>query len=217
MSPSSLPAPSAGTQQRYREHHAARSRYGFSFGEASRAAVFDRWLGSGKTVLDAGCRDGTLTRHYARNNRVVGCDIDDMALVRGRREFDLRVVNSDLAVGLPFRSEQFDAVVLGEVLEHLPDSDATVLEIRRVLKPGGLFIGSVPNAFRLKNRLLFFAGRDFDTDPTHLHRFSPVTLSRTLRKAGFGRISLAFCESRWLALSGRLFGNTMLWCAHREG
>jgi SAM-dependent methyltransferase len=47
---------------------------------------------------------------------------------------------------MPFTNEQFDIVVMSEVLEHLENQvlDATLGEIRRVMKPGGKFIGTVP-------------------------------------------------------------------------
>ncbi|HYP67635.1 MAG TPA: class I SAM-dependent methyltransferase, partial [Thiobacillaceae bacterium] len=47
---------------------------------------------------------------------------------------------------MPFPDRQFDAVVMSEVLEHLTDDilRATFVEVRRVLKPGGRFIGTVP-------------------------------------------------------------------------
>jgi SAM-dependent methyltransferase len=90
-----------------------------------------------------------------------------------------------------------------------------IQEVRRVLKPGGLFVGSVPNGYRLKNRLTFLAGGRFDSDPTHLHLFSPDDLRRLLADAGFADVQLTFRESRFLRLHPRLFGNTMLWRARR--
>lgn len=200
---------------RYREHHAEGRRYGFSFGERARADRFGTWIGRGRRVLDAGCRDGTLMRHYADGNVVVGCDIDDRALRLCREHHRLPVVNVDLMQGLPFANASFDAVVLGEVLEHVVDPRFVLGELRRVLNPGGVFVGSVPNALRLRNRLMFLAGRSFETDPTHLHFYAPAGIERLLREGGFVEVEFAFRESRLLSLSPRLFGNTMLWKAVR--
>ena len=52
-----------------------------------------------------------------------------------------------------------------------------------MLRPGGFFLGSVPNAYRLRNRLVFLLGRPPETDPTHLHMFSPDAIRALL--AGF--------------------------------
>jgi SAM-dependent methyltransferase len=206
----------AGTRERYRSHHVEGSRYGFSFGESSRSALFAEWIGRGKVVLDAGCRDGTLLRHYSAGNRVMGCDIDDEALRRCRANVGAPVVHADLLCGLPFAAASVDAVVLGEVLEHLVTPEAVTRDVFRVLRPGGTFVGSVPNGYRLRNRLVFLAGRRFDPDPTHLHLFSPGDLVAMLQAAGFLEIRVEFRESRWLSLSPRLFGNTMLWRAVRK-
>ena len=206
---------STRAQARYQEHHRDRARYGFSFGEQQRAAQFTQWLGPQKRLLDAGCRDGTLLRHYAARHRAVGCDIDAIALGRVQAAGIAPVVHVDLSQGLPFEDGAFDAVILGEVLEHLPDTMPVLSEISRVLRAGGLFLGSVPNAFRLRNRLLFASGRPFDPDPTHVHWFSPRSLRPLLTRAGFEGIEFVFLESRYLRLSPRLFGNTMLWKAHR--
>lgn len=206
----------SNTRRRYQEHHEAGGRYGFSFGEAARAKVFVDWLGSGRRVLDAGCRDGTLMRHYAKSNRVIGCDIDDNALRLSRRHLAIPVAACDLMTGLPFADAVFDAVVLGEVLEHVPAPAFVLGEVRRVLRPGGLFVGSVPNAYRLKNRVRFLLGRPFDSDPTHLRFFSPESLRAALQEAGFGEIDILFLESRYLWLRPSLFGNTMLWRATRR-
>lgn len=208
---------STQTKLRYQEHHATGNRYGFSFGEVARSKHFLRWLDGADAILDAGCRDGTLLRHIARKHRVVGCDIDHAALRLGRCNHGLSVVNCDLTCGLPFASGSFDAVILGEVLEHLPVPSAALEEIYRVLRGGGRFIGSVPNAFRLKNRLNFLAGRAFDHDPTHLQFFSPGKLRALLEHSRFENVAFDYLESRFLRLSPALFGNTMLWRATKAG
>jgi SAM-dependent methyltransferase len=210
-------APTRWTSKaRYRDHHVDGRRYGFSFGERARGNVFGEWLGNGRRILDAGCRDGTLLRHYLAGHTVVGCDIDDRALRLCREQHGVPVVNVDLMQGLPFSDRCFDGVVLGEVLEHVPDPRYVLVELHRILRSGGIFVGSVPNALRLRNRLAFLAGRSFETDPTHLHFYSPADITALLEAAGFGQVQLAFRESRLLPLSPRLFGNTMLWRAVRE-
>ncbi len=48
---------------------------------------------------------------------------------------------------LPFADNSFDKVICAEVLEHIPNYQAMLLEVRRVLKPGGIFAASVPRFF----------------------------------------------------------------------
>ena len=67
-------------------------------------------------------------------------------------------------------------VVAGETLEHMPYPPLFLGEVRRVLTAGGLFVGSVPNAYRYRNRLRVLSGKPIDTDPTHLQFFSLASL-----------------------------------------
>ena len=205
-------------ERRYAEHHERGGRYGFVFGGEARVQPLVRWVGSGRRVLDLGCRDGSLTRHVvAAGNQVVGVDVDRAALQRCQAALGIPTCWADLSEGLPTIGDaEFDVVVLAEVLEHLPDPALVIAEAARVLRPGGLFVGSVPNAFRLKNRLRFLAGRDFETDPTHLQHFSASRL-HDLLAARFATVELVFAVSRFIALSARLFGHCILWRAVKEG
>ena len=82
----------------------------------------------------------------------------------------------------PFREAAFSLVVAGEVFEHVPFPQDFVAEAARVLTAGGRIAGSVPNAFRLKNRVMFASGRWFEIDPTHLRQFSPSMLRGMLEQ-----------------------------------
>ena len=184
-------------------------------GSESRAPWISTRLGTGKYVLDIGCRDGTLTNKYAASNTVVGVDIDAEALRLAKANYGFETHQINLNNGsLPFPDSSFDAVIAGEVLEHLQFPDTAVIDIHRVLKPAVTFIGSVPNAFRLRNRLDFLLGREFEKDPTHLHHFSPAGLKRLL--AGFRDVELDFLESRYRWFSKRLMATQMMFAAQKS-
>ena len=197
----------------YRHHHETRRSPDFVFGGEDRAAIFRRWVGTGKRVLDLGCRYGALTRAYAAENEVVGMDVDREALAAAAT-LGIETRHGDVTEPLPFGDASFDVVVCGELLEHLPWPERTVAEARRVLKPGGFFVGSVPNAYRLKNRLVFLSGRPPETDPTHLHMFSPDAIRALL--ADFDGPELRWVSGRLVPLSARLFGNVMLFRARKR-
>lgn len=89
----------------------------------------------------------------------------------------------------------FDAVVCGEVLEHLPVTAApgAIAFFRRVLRPGGLLIVTTPNLHGLRYRLRHAIGADFLHDPVphptmgmgHVTLYSARLLSDLAAQAGF--------------------------------
>jgi SAM-dependent methyltransferase len=198
--------------ERYREHYRARPPQ-FVFGGEERAALFREAVGGpGLRVLDLGCRNGALTRAYLRGNEVVGVDVEAEALAEAAA-LGIETHLADVEQRLDFAEESFDVVVAGELVEHVRDPGALVAEARRVLRPGGVFVASVPNFYRLKNRLAFLAGRPLDHDPTHLHVFAPRDLETLMR--GWHDVRLHFVSSRFLRLSPRLFANIVVFSARK--
>jgi SAM-dependent methyltransferase len=199
-------------RERYEQHHRSRTE-DFVFGGDERAGSFARLIGGpGKRVLDVGCRYGALTRAYLDGNDVVGIDVDRDALARAA-ELGIETHWADAEEPLPFTDASFDVAVAGELIEHLREPERLVAEIRRVLCPHGTFVGSVPNFFRLRNRLAMLFGRPLDHDPTHLQIFAPRDVERLL--ADFDDVQLHFVASRFLRLSPRLFGNLIVFSARK--
>ena len=166
----------------------------------------------GKRVLDLGCRSGALTKHFLNGNEVVGLDVDRLALEKAAA-LGIEPVQANVEEPLPFEDASFDAVVAGELLEHLQFPDALVGEIRRVLRPGGVIVGSVPNAFRIQSRLRFLRGHLPEDDPTHLHMFSPGALRELL--AGFEEVQLSFVGGRYRRLHARMLARDLVFSARK--
>jgi SAM-dependent methyltransferase len=141
-------------------------------------------------------------------------DIDLSALGRANRERRLSPVACDLWASLPFADGSFDLVLAGEVLEHMPFPDTLLEEISRVLTPDGVLVGSVPNAFRLKNRLRFLFGRPFEDDPTHLRHFSPTSLEALLGQF-FEEVTVRPCVGRLVRIATRLTANDLAFRVRR--
>jgi len=120
-------------------------------------------------------------------------------------------VQANVEEPLPFEDGSFDAVVAGELFEHLQFPDALVAEIGRVLRPGGVLAGSVPNAFRVQSRLRFLRGEPPEDDPTHLRMFSPAALRQLLSR--FERVELRFVGGRYARLNARLFARDLVFSA----
>ena len=198
---------------RYEEHHRERRDDGDFVFVPERIPVFVAAIGQGKRVLDLGCRSGALTRHFLDGNSVVGLDVDAAALEKAQA-LGIEPVQADVEEPLPFADESFDAVVVGELLEHLQFPDALVAEARRVLRSGGVLVGSVPNAFRVQSRLRFLRGKPPEDDPTHLRMFSPSAMSRLL--ADFADVRLDFVGGRYTRLNARLFARDLVFRATKR-
>jgi SAM-dependent methyltransferase len=181
------PIPSLG--ERYAAHNRARGR-GFVYGGADRTGEIARATGdiADGVILDLGCRDGSLARALVLpRGRTVGVDIDHEALAAATDA--VLACRGDLWRGFPFADDAFALV----------------------LRPGGRVVGSVPNAFRLKNRIAFARGRWFEADPTHLRQFSPSSLEALLRGAGFGSITVRPCVGRYARTWPRMLANDLVW------
>jgi SAM-dependent methyltransferase len=114
----------------------------------------ERWCRD-RDVLDLACGTGYGTRHLASVARtVVGADVDAASIDYARNRYasaNVEFVVAD-AASLPFDARSFDTVCSFETLEHLPDRDAYLAEVVRVLRPEGTFIVSTPNAARTTDR-----------------------------------------------------------------
>jgi SAM-dependent methyltransferase len=196
--------------ERYEEHHRARRAEGDFVFVPERIPFFLEAIGRGKRVLDLGCRSGALTRHFLEGNSVVGLDVDAAALEKARA-LGIEPVQANVEEPLPFEDASFDAVVAGELLEHLQFPDALVAEAGRVLRREGVFVGSVPNAFRIQSRLRFLRGKPPEDDPTHLRMFSPHEVRALL--SGFDDVQLDFVGGRYARLSGRLLARDLVFRA----
>jgi len=111
---------------------------GVSYGDGK---TKDHWVDPGDLVpsghgllLDLGCGGGTTKKKFeAKGYRWIGLDIVN--------ETDPTVVGD--AHRLPFQNESFAVIYSSQVFEHLPEPHRAVEEVARVLKPGGVFCGSV--------------------------------------------------------------------------
>ena len=180
--------------KRYAEHNRVERGAGFVFAGPERIELFRRYVGGpGRDVLDLGCRDGALTQAYAGGNAIVGVDADREALAEAQK------------LGIQTR--------WGELLEHLRDPRRVVSEVLRVLRSGGTFVGSVPNAYRLKNRLRFLTGHKPENDPTHLQMFAPADIRAFLD--GFEDVHLHLIAGRLVPLHARLFANDIVFSGRK--
>jgi SAM-dependent methyltransferase len=138
-------------------------------------------------MLDAGC--GTGLNLSSMPSGSVGLDINprNLALIRGRLP-DRTAVEGDIE-DMPFADAAFETVLCTEVLEHVPYPERALAEVRRVLRPGGLLLGSVPSR-SLIWRLRFLSSTCPGDEPFH-NEYQPPDVRAMLGAFDIQRIWLS--------------------------
>lgn len=121
------------------------------------AEIVSRY-GEGREILEIGCGTGLVLERLAGfARRAQGIDLSPGMLERAR-ERGLDVAEGD-ATNLPFDDESFDVVCSFKVLAHVPDLGAALLEMARVLRPGGHAVFDLYNSRSLRAVIKRVAGR----------------------------------------------------------
>lgn len=143
----------------------------------------------GERVLDLGCGAGRFVAALRdAGAEAIGVEIAPAALERARANApgaDLRLLEPDGSIPLGHGSA--DLVWCSEVLEHVADGSHLLQEARRVLRPGGRLLVTVPYHGRVKAAAIALARFDahFDPQGQHLRFFTRSSLRGSLLAAGF--------------------------------
>ena len=104
--------------------------------------LIGRYKKSGK-ILDAGCGTGLILRHLPKGS--IGVDINPRNIKKAKEHAPgAKVIKADIEK-LPFRDNTYSTIVCTEVIEHQPNPLPAIKELKRVLAPGGVLIGSTPS------------------------------------------------------------------------
>lgn len=153
---------------------------------AQRIANAHRLLGcipAGGRLLEIGCACGfLLLAARERGFTVQGVEMSAWASSYARDTYGLDVKTGCLE-GLTLPAASYDAVVMADVIEHLPDPRNTLHHIHRVLRPGGRLLLLTPDVGSRMARL--FGPRWWGLLDDHYFYFSRQTLARCLEQEGF--------------------------------
>lgn len=148
--------------------------------------------GIGKTVMDSCCGLGWGT--YLLDGvaaRTVGVDSNEQALKLARNAWPTRnteFINASV-LEVPFAPETFDLIAAMETIEHFPSNliDVYLIEAARVLKPGGILVGS--STFpETREEAESIRARN----PHHMHICTRQEISRRLQNCGYKNIHIFF-------------------------
>ncbi len=171
--------------------------------------VIKQELAPGSTVLEIGCSQANASLLLAEAGyRTIGLDIRADALQYALSKYqhgEFHCVTGS-AEALPFPAETFDAVILGELLEHCAEPGAILRECTRPLRSGGIVVVTTPNGDYIANRKPLYdleaagstqltkyqfgpAGED------HLFAFTLTSLCQVLAAAGFEVVQRGYLGS----------------------
>ncbi len=103
------------------------------------------------------------------------------------RFFNIDIEKSEI----PFPDEFFDVIICADVLEHLVNPWGTVMRLKRLIRPGGYIIASIPNFREIKNLTMVFIEGNFRytsegiLDISHLRFFCKRNIRELFEKEGF--------------------------------
>jgi SAM-dependent methyltransferase len=151
-------------------------------------------------VLDLGCGAGRFLRALAEvGAEPIGVEIAAAAAERARANApgaDVRLLEPDGS--LPLGHAEVDLVWCSEVLEHIADTAHALLEARRVLRPAGRLLVTVPFHGRLQAAAIALMRFEAHYDPLgqHLRFYTRRSLAGTLTAAGFTDVQVRAAARR---------------------
>jgi ubiquinone/menaquinone biosynthesis C-methylase UbiE len=149
-----------------------------------------------KEVMEAGCGNGflsTISAESAGTRIKYGVDFSFELLRYGKGKYE-SLICADMC-NLPFEDDSFDIILSSEVIAHIPNEEAMIMEVHRVLNDEGLFVLSTPNRGGIEfikrigrmNRMLRVKKRDENVEESTVY-FKPLffkELEQMVSKAGF--------------------------------
>lgn len=150
----------------------------------------------GQQLIDIGCGAG---RHafeaYRRGAEVTALDHDTEGLAEVEQMFAAMAAADEVApggtattvrgdaLGLPYPDDHFDRVIASEILEHVPEDEKAIMELARILKPGGIAAVTVPRW--LPERMCWLLSDAYhEVEGGHVRIYRADELQDKLRNAG---------------------------------
>ena len=144
-------------------------------------ASFLAGVPAGAKVLDIGCRDGALWNYLGKEVQYMGIEIV-------KQFASQHVKTQDISKGTDFENDTFDYVFCIEVLEHVKNPYFVLMEIKRILKPNGFLILSVPNPYHFKEIIWNIFNVPDKTG--HIYSWTKQTFRKLIKFCDFKLVSM---------------------------
>ena len=141
-----------------------------------------------KRVLDVACASGYLATFFKQKGcSVDGVDIDSEYIDEAKKYCDNAYV---LDISKEKIDGKYDVIILGDILEHLSNSENVLSNLKNNLNKDGYIIVSVPNIANIYPRLkIFFGNFDYEEkgifDKTHVKFFTRKSFKNLIKDSGF--------------------------------
>lgn len=138
--------------------------------------------------LDVGCATGfALEVAEKRGWEPHGVELSEYSSSIARDKFGFQIVTGTI-FDADYPDDYFDAVMLSDLLEHVPDPEVMIAEMFRILKPGGILSVITPNVESMTSKVM--GRRWIHYKLEHLFYFSPGNMTPVLERNGFELISI---------------------------
>lgn len=145
----------------------------------------------GTTVLDIGCSSGSFGEQLIAQK---GCTVDGIEIDDGdiseakkvlRKVYKLDIERDNLDI-----QTRYDVIFMGDVVEHLAQPAKALAKIKKLLKPNGILVFSIPNITHMLVRIMLMGGtidygRTGLLDETHLHFYNSKEIHHVFNEAGY--------------------------------
>lgn len=149
----------------------------------------------GEDILDIGAGEGIFANFLKDNHKSIrsieALEISENAIKRGKEKNPwLKYTQGSADAKLPYKEEQFDTIIMTDVIEHLLDVDMTLSECYRILEPGGKLILITPDFNLLKKMIIsiFFWEKFFYPDNPHVRFFTRKSMKNIMKKHNFKEV-----------------------------
>ncbi len=154
---------------------------------------------AGGNFLEIGCATGNFLNALKKAGFTVkGIELSEFAVHYAKQHFGIDIINKpfdDKLLGKDVFENEFDVILMGDVLEHFTNPTDAMKLAHKILKPGGVAQIHLPGTLNLlSSKLAFFAYRLMGSQktmtipPYHLTEFSPKTIRKMCEMVGFSKV-----------------------------